>query len=122
MNSNPSMNSMVMITGLLYPSLSLKGTERKFLNEIFQYLARYTTWGKSLSCREGIDSPTDATYHKWQGLGISKYFLLGWSDGCRNIIVMCITFISPFRKFCSHLSEKKIEPLSLLVNDLSRFK
>ena len=42
---------------------------------------------------------------------------LGWSDGCRNIIVMCITIISPFRKFCSHLNEKKIEPLSLLVND-----
>ena len=33
---------------------------------------------------------------------------VGWPDGCRNIIVMCITLISPFRKFCSYFNEKKL--------------
>jgi len=44
------------------------------------------------------------------------------ADGYRCIIVMCLLLFPPYRKYCSHVDEKKIESLALLENDLSTFK
>ena len=47
---------------------------------------------------------------------------LGMADGYRCIIVTCLLLFPPYRKYCSHVDEKKIESLPLLENDLSTFK
>ena len=47
---------------------------------------------------------------------------LGMADGYRYIIVMCLLLFPLYRKYCSHVDEKKIESLALLENDLSTFK